>query len=698
MGVKTLVLHFEYRPDLVVQFEDPSKVMLLAYLTEDLGHHYDVRIPGKDVHSFKLDMQVPDDLSKPFIAADSAVIVRAFAAGLNDDGQKVMKQVGSTFFYISELLSDSASQRKVGPKNVVIPNLENPITGEVPIKGSLALVVEPMPELANAVKPVGPHDFVPANFPAYEKMLLQYQLGVRVPYNELRPTFANATGLCMPIVASGMVKLPGALFAYPRSARSVPEWHYNAFLAATRRAYPHLESKAEVVAFLSSSQLNDTEIMNIVMLSHTAVVANGTCYVGDGAYVKTDRMVQTSEAVVGLSLGAFPPDSPAKAKLSEMRRPICGSCMRTASRLNASLHSNVEYRGMEDFAVGVCRMMKNIKDWGCLGAIDCEDGGMDAMIQAMDLRYCEFPNHPIMQRVKRAIMSYEPNQSLEYVNGRELADAEHTNRLGGHMKSMYVARDYQVQMQERGSTARPVFDRQMSQSTVAASPKDPVAVLVIDGEGTGLMMPVPNDDLADRMLATHSYLQIFTEATAESMVGARYMMPHHESKKSRFYNTISSYVPLSLADERFPAIEHLAIKQGPKGMTIGIDYLDFINGSKTNSTFINGRMTEEQAPYMMNLLKFMAPIPAYQTAPDVADSHPLLDRLVQAATQQNRKQLSGPTQYYQVYFREHDVRPSAISVLLNRIQSKQRVFRVSYHHENFGQDVSSWCVQFHLNP
>ena len=693
MPQQILELSYDYRPDLVSGLEDASKVMILAYVTKDLGHHYDVRIPGKQEHKLRLTINTPENLDQPFIDADAGVCIRAWAAGLNDDGQKVMKQAGGTFFRMSELLS--STRKQIGARYMIIPNLENPVTNTVPQKGTIALVVEALPQLANAVRPVGPHDYVPENYGKYQQILMQYQQLVRLPYTELKPTFPNATGLCMPIVSSGIAKLPGALFAYPRSEPATEEWHFNAYVSAARRAYPFLESKQETIDFLTHHRLTETETMNILMLSHTAVVANGTCYVGDGAYVKTDRELKISGPMPGVGfqqlLAANPP-----TKL-EKGGDICGTCRTGIKHIGEILRTNnAEYRGMEDFAVGVCRMMKNVKDWGCLGAIDCEDGGMDAMIQAMDLSYAQF-NNPIMQRAQEVQKNYEPLQSLEYVNGRELADAARTNRLGGHLKSAYSTRDYEVQMQERGSSARPVFEGVSTRLDNA--PKDYLATPVIDGEGTGLMMPVPNDAQATVMTKNHEYMKIFTEANAESMRGVRFMMPHYKTQKSRFYNTINSYVPLRLADQGFPAIEHIATKTTPQGTTIGIDYLDFINGSKTNSAFVAGRMTDEQVPYMQHLLKFLAPVPAYKAAPDRPDSHPLLDRLVNIASQQGRRQARPEeTEYYQVYFREHEVREQAVQVLMNQVTSKSRVFKVSYHFENFGEDLSSWCVQFHLSP
>ncbi len=303
-----------------------------------------------------------------------------------------------------------------------------------------------------------------------------------------------------------------------------------------------------------------------------------------------------------------------------------------------------------------------------------------------------------MQRVQQAQKNYSPTLSLEYVNGRELSDSERNNPLGGHLKSLYMTRDYEVDMQERGSSARPVFEG--VDRRIGEVPSDYRTVPVIDGEGTGLMMPVPNDTQADQMQANHQYLQIFTEATASSMRGVRFMMPHHKSRPSRFYNTINSYVPLELADQGFPAIEHLATKSTPRaGTTIGIDYLEFINGSTTNSAFVNGRMTDEQVPYMQHLLKFLPPVPAYESAPDRLESHPLFERLVKMSREQGRvRKPNTESEYYQVYFREHQVNESAVQVLMSRVGTKQRIYKVTYFHENFGKGVSSWCVQFHLNP
>lgn len=710
MGYEALILNFKYHPALIgMGLEDPSKVMLLAYVTKDLGHSSDVRRPGLEEHKFCLQIKTPEatGTSKPFIEADAGVVIRAFAASINDDGQKVMRQVGGAFFNIRQLVSNSTTIRRVGTDYLSVPNLYNPSTKTMPQKGTIEIFVEPNPALANCVLPQTKYDYVPENVQAYNEVLTQYQQTVRMPYSELQPTYPNATGLCMPIVTCGIAKLPGALFAYPRSQPSSPEWHYNAFLAATRRAYPHLESKEQTEAFLSADKLTETEIMNILMLSHTAVVANGTCYVGDGAFVCEGNDLAIAGREQSAMITGFDKlmqSNVSSAKLLANKRDIAGTCkvgmiQQKINEICADMQTKIQFVSMEDFMVGLCRSMKDVENWGCLGAIDCEDGGMDAMIQAMDFRYADFSRYPIMKRVQEVQRNYEPTQSLEYVNGQQLADGEHTNnRLGGHLKSAYVTRTYEQQMEETGSTARPVFDR--SVPVRAAAPKDYLTTPVIDGEGTGLMMPVPNDAQADQMERNHRYLEIFTEQNASSMRGTRFMMPHHKTKASRFYNTINSWVPLPLADEGFPAIEHIATKTTARGTTIGIDYREFINGHSTNSAFVAGRMTEEQVPYMQHLLKFLPPVPAYEAVPDPVDaSHPLLDRLVASVKEQRRPENSrAATEYYQVYIRQHDVRESTINTLMEQARAKHRVFKVSYHHENFGKSLCSWCVQFHLNP
>lgn len=683
-----LTLEYDYRANLVQPMEDSKRGLIFAYLSKDLGHQGCLRVVGSYNNTLEIEMRVPDG-DGPSISPGAGCTFRFAAAGKSDQGIPVMRQVGSAFFTIEELLVSTRTQLPV--RHITFPNLENPRTGTVPSKGTISLVVNPCGVGRESIRPANKYDYVPQNYPEFERVLINIQQRAGAIHQELRPTQPNTVGLKMPLWRSAHLIAPGALFATPRSAPASEQWWIDCVIAATRRAYPKLRTQEETMKKLEAGNLTESERMNILMLAHTAVVAAGTCYISDGIYVKPGDDIPLQKAIGS--------QAPRFSRLAAEYPPQVKSVIPIDGPMHFS-QLGVEFRGAEDFAIGAARVLK-CAAWGCVGAIDCEDGGADICMQARDFMGGNYAS-PMLRFFQEAANNYDVCQLLKYVNGDELANSLNTNRLGGHMDAGYATRDYTNRLRENGSSVHPVLEGfagrmdSIGADSDRSTPVDYAQNPVIIGEGTGLMMPLANDQLAAQLEENRQYLRL--NFGKGNLRGIRFMMSHSKSEKSMFYNSVLSMCPLRVADD-YPVIEHVLLQKAPgqDQLTICQPYLDFLNGSPKNAARLVGRINEDEIPYMQELLKHHFPVPAYESRANPPVAEQKLDQLCRQINGLRRVEKAVGLEYFQIYFNETDVRAESTAAIFEQVKSKDRVCGARYHFENWGLNLGTWCLTLHLN-
>jgi hypothetical protein len=181
---------------------------------------------------------------------------------------------------------------------------------------------------------------------------------------------------------------------------------------------------------------------------------------------------------------------------------------------------------------------------------------------------------------------------------------------------------------------------------------------------------------------------------------SRYIMPHSKTQLSVFYNTMLSICPLEFAD-KYANVEQIMVKIDTVGKpTIGVDYLEFLNGHTRVGLIPAAPMTETELMMTRSLLKHAPPIPAHrESTRPMSSSHPLLEQLVSHC--KLLKRTPHPIQdveYHQQFFREDYVTATAVKIMQDAITEKSRVFQVSYRTEDFGENLRSYAVVFHMNP
>jgi hypothetical protein len=685
---------YNYIPQLVEGLEDKRRTMIIPYLSADLGHQFLVKFPGQGDHTFEFDnIAIPKDIKygEPFIAADSGMTIRFFCAGKNKEGTAVMTQAGSVFIPSTELFSNTQTL-DTGLMDITVPNAADHERGVVPTKGKFQLIVNrtDFPLGRNPVKPVSQYDYVPQNGDKFGAALVHYMERAGLVYAELAPTFSNAVGLRMPWWVSGHLQAPGVAFSAPRADPSTEKWWEKGIIAAARRYHPEFRTDSQATEWLLSPRTTESEIMCTAMLHHTAVVTNATAYVADGIWIQKGDVISISSSK---SLAKKPMQDQIKARAFPKLKPVhLAARPRPVKNAAHFTPQNVEFLGMEDFSLGLLRVA-HCPDWKCLSSADCEDCGAEIALMAHSLRSTPFQGQ-LMRRIQGIRENYVICQTLMYVNADEIANGGRGNGTGGHMAAAYVTTQHMNNMLEEGSNVKPVYEGFMRRQ--GSIPKDYLENPVIFGEGTGLMFPLANDTRAAEMENNINYLAIKYLLKEQS----RYIMPHSKTQPNAFYNTMLSICPLEFAD-KYANVEQIMVKTGIIGKpTIGVDYLEFLNGHSRVGLIPAAPMTETELMMVRSLLKHAPPIPAHrESSRPLPVSHPILDQLVAHCKSLRRSPHSvQDVEYHQQFFREDYITESALKIMQDAITAKSRVFQISYRPEDFGENLRSYAVVFHMNP
>jgi hypothetical protein len=692
---RTLPLRMAYNlvPRLVEGLEDRNRMLLIPYLSKDLGHLHLVKVAGEGDHTFEFDVAIPPTvkLGEPFISPSSGMTIRVFAAGKNAEGTTVMTQAGSVFVP-SSVLFNNMQNVDTGFMDLTVPNAADHERGIVPTKGQIQLIINRMdfPMGRNPIKPVSEYDYVPENADRFGTALVHYMERAGLPYTELAPTFANAKELRMPWWVSGHLQAPGMAFAAPRADPSTEKWWEVGIIAAARRYHPEFRTDAQAAEWLLSTKITESEIMCVAMLHHTAVVTNATAYVSDGIYIQDGDMIHITK---NADLAKKPIHEQVRARAFPNLKPV-HLAARPAVRSGPGRNftpENVKFVGMEDFSLGLLRIAHH-HAWHCLSAADCEDCGAEIALLAQTLRTSSFEG-PMMRKIQAIRQHYVICQALMYVNADQLSNSGRSRNLGGHMAAAYVTTHHMSNMLEEASKVKPVYEGFLRRQ--GPLPADYLENPVIFGEGTGLMFPLANDAMAVEMQNNVDYLGMKVSLREQS----RYMMPHSKTQPSGFYNTMLSICPLEFADQ-YANIEQIMVKTGHGKATIGVDYLEFLNGGAKVGLIPAAPMTETELKMVRDILKHAPPIPAHRESTTILPaSQPLLDQLVSHC--QNLKRTSrsvNHVEYHQQFFREKDITSSALKIMQDAVSEKSRVFQVSYRPENFGENLRSYAVVFHMNP
>lgn len=686
-NLRVKVLVEAYKPILASGIEEKKHTMLEFYLSEDLGNQLQRVRPYFDQPLVEFSIARPSaaTIGAPFIEAQAGLTIRAWAASVNEAGERNMVGAGSAFVPINTLLHREHPCVKLEIP-LVVSNATDYEAGTVPCKGDLTLVIQ-RTSFAEGVYPVAAptrFSYVPENREYVQSTLINYLQRAGLVYQELKPTYPEAKGLRLPVWSFGHCQVPGVAFAAPRAPDSPESWWSQTARIALRRYRPPGEKLEQSIAWFLSAAPTDTEVMSIVALQHCAVVSHSSCYVSDGVYVTdaTVRPIARTAMTETTAVGRL------KAALTQPIAVAQGPVKRRGS---------TRFVGMEDFALGPLRNAR-APEWGCVAAGDCEDGAGELGLLAMELGSRTDFTDPVLLKMQSVRQHYMPCTTLFYVNGQKLGDKDAP--LGGHAATLYCTKDYVVDMLERYNGARPVFEG--LQRRVGKPARDYYENPVITLEGTGLMWPLGNDAQYNEIAQNINYLEATSSKRFERH---RFLMPN-STKQSNFYNTICSVLPLDFAD-KFNNIEHAAIqmpaKQGHKP-TLGVRYLDFVKGRSNIALCPTAPLNEEEILLTKNILKHRYPLMPYPApVSDVSVTRPNahLDQIAAFCRKQQRRQQvpSGQLQRQCFYLRYNQINEKMARDYCAEIAEKSRIVNFTYDEECIGNEgEGGYCVTFHLTP
>jgi len=695
-----LDLTFEYQPDLVPGVEDPKRVKLHFYLSANLGHALKVVVPGVDAH--RVTFELSDSVQ---IEADDTLTVRAFAASHNEFGERYMVGAGCVVLPLSELCN---GEHPVQSEflDMLVQNAANYQTKTVPCKGRLRILAAQTVFPIAGKSPIQPphrNSYLSTNREYVVSTLTNYLQRSYVVYDELQPTQENCRGLRLPVWSFGHCQVPGIAFAAPRADPSPQAWWSQAARIGLSRYRAGKDATIEQsVQWFLSNEASELDVRTVIGLMHAAVVSHNSTYASDGVEVKADsfvpisknklpvtaatqRLLQTNTTQLDSRIRAF-------EKLTPVRSVAGSRHQQTHSPQQPQQQALVAHRflPMEDFSLGPLRATAG-NEWLHVAAGDCEDLGAEIALQSIELSTRTDFTDPVLLHMQAVRKHYVVCQALFYVNGAQLSDT--TYEMGGHAAAVLVSKDYLIDALEHYNAARPVFQG-LERRSGTDIPKEYYSRPVDTYEGTGIMWPIGDDVHAQRMSKENGYFGAGRQE--DPLKRIRFMMPLSNTQPNRFYVMLSSLNPLEFADA-YSAVEHVALQSTGGRPTIGLPYLDFIQGKKSLALAPAAPMTTDELALTKQLLKFRFPIIAYpQPTASMTESRPnqLLDAVVQHA--QGLKRTGQRLTTWSRFPRYGQVDADFVRHCCAEIDKHSRVVKVEYLEENLGPSTGGYELRYYL--
>ena len=682
-----LELTFTYRNGLLAGLERDPRIAF--YLSSDLGHQFQIIDPyaERPVVRFKLDAPAS---GQPFIAQDAALHIWQFATVDNDSGEPSTNEAGYAMVPLKLLLSNTKPVQLT--QDLVVMNARNAQRGIDARKGQVSLVAAKtsFPHGRSPFLPPGRYDISAENEKFVVETLGKYIQSNNTIFQQKPSTYESVKYLHLPLWSFGAYSVGGSAFAVPRAEPSPESWWINASRMALRRHYQHLSLEEAEAQFLQEST-GEAEVMTIVSKMHTAVVNHVATYLSDGIYVpsgvggqsKPERQLRSTvvENAFCADLARTVRAKPIKARRLDAQQLVAGG---------AHANRSAQFVNMEAFTLGRMRVAA-YKAKGADNSGDCEDDGAEICLQAMELKTLETTD-PVLLKMRDVRQHYVVAQALLGVRGAQLSDAESSRRdaahaeLGGHMAAMYMAKEQLIQMHARYNTARPLYEG-------IAEPAPGTRAPTLSLEGTGLVDPIGSPEYA----ASVDAMRYLLAGSDRAFSRIKYIQPQSRSQLNAFYRVVQSFAVPDLADE-YSSIEHVVLKKQNGRTSTGADYLEFINGDATLSTYAMPNMNEDEIMITKRILNQRFPILPYGAPTAPISSEPTrgtpLDSVSDFVGKLGRH--AGECWVVDVYPRYTQVNAELAREWIRLIQSKERVVDFQYYEENLGPQTGGYLARFYI--
>lgn len=691
MPTITIELAFDYKPGLLPGLERDPRVCF--YLSSDVGHHIAIVDPYDERPHVRFDIAVPEH-GKPFIPLDAALHVWQFATVDNDSGEASTNEAGYALFPLKLLLNNMKPVKM--EQDLVVMNARNAERGIDARKGNLTLLVNKtsFPDGRSPFLPAGKYDISTENQKFVVETLSNYIQSNNAIFQQKASTYESVKYLHLPLWSWGAYSVSGSAFAIPRAQPSPEAWWLNASRMALRRHYQHLSLDEAIAQFLDPNT-SEEDVMTVVAKMHTGVVNHVATYLSDGVYVGTGQSVS---AEFGLEESRFSGVEGAFAEdicRSVGAKPIIKRRVEADLLVAGGSHANrnAQFVNMEAFTLGRMRIAAHTAK-GADNSGDCEDDAGEICLQAMELKSLK-TGDPVLAKMRDVRQNYMIVQVLAGVRGAQLSDAAKKSirdsahaKLGGHMFAMYISKETFIGMHSKFNQAKPLYEG------LAAGPPG-VRSRTLTLEGTGLVDPVGSPEYS----ASIEGMRYLMKSSGKAFSRIKFTQPQSRTQLNSFYRVVQSFVVSDLADE-YSSIEHVLMKKQANGsVTTGADYLEFLNGEATLSTYSMPNMKEDEIMVTKRILNQRFPIVGYQEPTAPVQSVSTHNENLQSVSEFMGRLGRAAGDYWVVDFypRYTQVTAELARNWIQLIEAKSRIVDFQYYEENLGTNVGGYLARFYVS-
>jgi len=682
---------FKYTPDLINEKE--KNPILHFYLSSDVGHDIVSVNPIENRNIVDL------SIKKAYLENDSTLNIFAFADTMNDTNELSTNEAGYNWIFLKDILHSSL-KAKTFSRDLIVFNALHSIEGKnlSVNKGKIEIHVEKVKnldekEIENLFNKPTKFTISQKNGDFIQKILNEYRERSNEIFFKKQPTFESVKYLHFgaEIWQFGNWQVIGSCYAFPRAQNSPEQVWINLSRAAIRRHYKGLDLDDAIQKFMSSDEEN---VMTVVSKMH-GIYANYATYISDGILAK--KVQSHNNHTKNIKSNKF------NIQLVNDKSYIISNKKNSDGNYKEA-DSTFEYVSMEAFSNNL-RSRGNSKT-GSSTSGDCEDLTSAMSLESMELKNRKDWTDPVLIKMHEVRQNYMFLQTLMGVRGAQLSDAakkdkdsEHSE-LGGHMAGMYVSVEHFIQMHKRFNiNEEPYIDLELNR--IASNIKRSAIQTL---EGTGLTDPLGSHDTSEynSFYQDMQYLQEDSHASAFSRI--KFISPLVRNQTNPFYRVIVSFNSPDLAD-KYASSEHVVLTKQKSGeITIGCDYLDFINEKSNIMTYSMPEFTENEISVNKQLLKHRFPIIPLQepknTTSYVQKCESKLKEIEKHCKAMNRSQdntmMSPKTTILDFFPRHTQITDKLVEKWKNLISAKTRIFKFEYFEEPISENAHGYMLRLYL--
>lgn len=261
---------------------------------------------------------------------------------------------------------------------------------------------------------------------------------------------------------------------------------------------------------------------------------------------------------------------------------------------------------------------------------DCENDGKDieGLLSELQNLNINARTHPVLAKVQTALRNYVIVQSLTGVHGEQQSDgnAEDSKfHVGLHSMTDLIHKQHFVAMHGRINKSRPLFEGWLGEHDPDQK-VDTAKHIPINGEGTGLVDPLGNDERNMIGVAYQKLMQV-GEPVLSKLKTVMPSTPGQEDKYDNFYVSKVSMVVPHLVNSGYNRSMFTPVTIRPDGRVQRMmNEIDFMSCSENVALRVEPEIGLEQAQVIDHVNSFYPSVPTFQP-PEPMESSQVRQRL-----------------------------------------------------------------------